>query len=72
MDATTVATVGVQVAPAHSIEQLFARFRTAQQLWFVKATLADLHATRAGKGALVEHYQREQVRLTRELEVLQA
>lgn len=73
MDATIVATAGVQVEPGNSsVEQLFARFRVAQQLFFVRATLADLRATRAGNASLLQHYEREHARLTRELGALQA
>lgn len=72
MDATSVATAGVQVEPGDPFARVFARFRLAQQLWFVQATLADLRATPAGKAALLQHYEREHTRLSRELGALQA
>jgi hypothetical protein len=73
MDATTVATAGVQVEPGiDPIERVFARLRTAQQLWFISAALDDLRAAPRVDVAKVNHYERERIRLSRELEVLQA
>lgn len=70
MDATTVATAGVQAGDSDPIERAIARFTAAHKLFFVKRTLDELRATPAVDMSLVRHYERERLRLTRELDLL--
>lgn len=71
MEATPVATAEVQPSDTLCV-RLFARFRLAQQLWFVSSTLTELEATPAVDARLLQHYRREFARLERELAVSEA